>query len=234
MKNIFSLCIFLMVNFCIYAESMTPPSTCNYMQIDGFLYDYQLILSDNSKSSGKTYQIFTGRPAFGFCFQLNDINIRPNIALNPYNSSTEGSLLFGREFHKKLELGLYTLVNSSQKTLGEGNYLNETLESNFLIGPYIFIYPKFNDEDLFEFFFRVAYEYDIIQNTVNNSTTLMTKKAGINIATRFLYGMKIKEHLIYSPNIEFIYSYTIDMVGGNIAKNLIETKILPISIRWEF
>jgi len=65
------------------------------MQIDGFLYDYQLILSDNSKSSGNTYQIFTGRPAIGFCFQINEINIRPNIALNPYNSSTEGSLLIG-------------------------------------------------------------------------------------------------------------------------------------------
>lgn len=234
MKIIFTLCILIMVKFSVYAEPLKKPSICNYMQIDGFLYDYQKIYADNATNSGETYQIFTGRPAIGFCFQVDDIYFRPNIALNPYNSSTDGSLLIGKGFFNKLEMGLFSSINSSQKTLGEGKNLNETLESSFLIGPYLYIYPNFDEQNLYEIFLKIAYEYDIIQNTANNSTALMTKKAGINIETKFLFGKKMSEHLTFTPNVVFIYSYTIDTVGGNLARNILETQIFPLSVRWEF
>ena len=89
----------LVISKWIYAEE-TPVSSChNYMQIDGFLYDYQMILSDNENNSGSSNKIFTGRPAIGFCFQSGNTNIRPNAALNLYNSSTEGLFLIGKEIY---------------------------------------------------------------------------------------------------------------------------------------
>lgn len=58
--------------------------TCNDMQIDGFLYGYQMILADDVNYFGNANQIFTGWPAVGFCFQSGDINIRPWISYGPY------------------------------------------------------------------------------------------------------------------------------------------------------
>lgn len=147
------LLLLLVVN-CVFAQRSHGTPTCNYMQIDGLLYDYQSILGDTTGTSGDTSQIFTGRPAISFCFQAENINIRPNIILNPYNSSTEGSFLIGNEYEQKFEIGLFTSFNRSQRTLGKNETKNEIIETNLLIGPYAIIFPAISENYFTELFLK--------------------------------------------------------------------------------
>jgi hypothetical protein len=91
------------------------PSTCSYTQTDGFLYDYQMILSDSANNPGNINQIFIGYSTNCFYFQSGNTNIRANIALNPYNSLKGSSFVIGKEYDHKFEIGPYILLSSNQK-----------------------------------------------------------------------------------------------------------------------
>ncbi len=214
-----------------YSTDDLKPNTCNFVQIDAFLYDYSVINSEDSNQSGMNNQIFTVRPGLEMCFKTRHFNLRPNILLNPFNSSSEGALLVGKDF-KIAELGLYSSINYSQKTLGNTSRFNETLENNLLIGPYLYIFPNFSDEDLYEIFFRLTYQYYLQQATVNGYTTTMSKKNGVNIMLSFLYATFLNETLAFSPSINFLYTYSVDMVGGNVGSNTFQLQFFPISFRW--
>jgi hypothetical protein len=54
------LYILILILKCIYAEEIQTKSNCNYIQIHGFLYDYQSILSDNMNKFCIIIHIFKG------------------------------------------------------------------------------------------------------------------------------------------------------------------------------
>ncbi len=218
------------INVAFSADDLKP-NTCNFVQIDAFLYDYSFINSEDSNQSGMNNQIFTARPGVELCFKTKHFNLRPNILLNPFNSSTEGALLVGKDFNIA-ELGFYSSVNYSQKSLGNNSRFNETIENSLLVGPYLYLFPNFSDQDLYEIFFRLTYQYYLQQATVNGYTTTMSKKNGVNIMLSFLYATFLNENLAFSPYVDFVYTYAVDMVGGNIGANTFQLQFFPISFRW--
>ncbi|KAB8033357.1 hypothetical protein [Fluviispira multicolorata] len=232
MKNTVFLIIFFLFNSYVFAQSQSTSHLCNYLQIDSFLYDYQNIVADNNNNSGETQQTFTGRPSLNFCFQSQNFIFRPFIALNPYNSSTNGDFSIGKIFQDNIEIGLYLSLNRSQKKLGNGDTKSETIESNLLFGPYIKIFHTSIVKNDLEFTLRISYEYLDQRMTINNSSTLMTEQKGVNIFIEELYAKELTSHLFIVPYISFNYSYTYDSVGISSGRNTFDLKISPLSFRW--
>ncbi|WGL59987.1 hypothetical protein QEJ31_00020 [Pigmentibacter sp. JX0631] len=230
LKFIF-LVFFISFNSNAFSESNEKPETCNFVQTDIFFYDYSFINSEDSNKSGMNNQILTARPGLEICFKTKHLNFRPNILINPFNSSTEGGMYIGKEF-SKAEFGLYSSINYSQKTLGNNSNLKETVENNLLLGPYLYLFPNFSDESSLEILFRLSYYYYLNQGTVNGYTTTTSKKNGINFLTNLLYATFVNKHLAYTPSVNFVYTYSVDMVGGNIGSSVYQLQILPISFRW--
>lgn len=231
MYKIFILALIIFFSNKAFSEEEQKPDTCNYVLFDAFLYDYRFINSENTEKSGMNNQILTARPSIGMCFKIRQYLLRPNILFNPFNSSTEGSVLFGKEFNNA-ELGLLTSVNFSQKTTGESSKSYETLENSILIGPYLYLYPNWSETDSYEILFRIAYQYSLNQVTGNGYTTTISKRNGVNILVSILYATFLTENLAFSPYLNLIYSYSIDMVGGNIGINQFQIQFLPVSFRW--
>nr|BFD32068.1 hypothetical protein GTC16762_16860 [Pigmentibacter ruber] len=225
------LVFFIIFSSNAFSEANEKPETCNFVQTDAFLYDYKIINSDDSNQSGINNQVLTARPGLELCIKTKQFNFRPHILINPFNSSTEGGLYIGKEY-SNAELGLYSSINYSQKTLGNNNKLNETVENNLLLGPYLYLFPSLSENNSVEILFRLSYYYYLNQGTVNGYTTTTSKKNGVNFLFSLLYATYLNKNLAYSPSINFVYTYAVEMVGGNIGSNIFQIQILPISFRW--
>lgn len=221
----------ILLHFPTYSESQSLLLDGNYVQIDGFLLDEQLTSADKQEYSGSTTQVFTARPALSFYFNFDSYIFRPKIVLNPFNSSTEGSLSFGKLFKKRFEFGLYSLLNRDQKTLGASGQQNETTQTDFLLGPYAVIYPYFSEGYFLECLVIASYVYQNQQITVFGANDLIRDKKGFQISGDFLYNYKISQKVYFSPNVNVIYQITSDLGGANTVRNQFDVQILPFSVR---
>lgn len=221
----------ILLHFPTYSESRSPLLDGNYVQIDGFLLDEQLTSADKQEYSGSTTQVFTARPALSFYFNFDSYIFRPKIIINPFNSSTEGSFSFGKLFKKRFEFGLYSLLNRDQKTLGTSGQQNETTQTDFLLGPYVVIYPYFSQNYFLECLVIASYVYQNQQIIVLGSNDLIRDKKGFQISGNFFYNYKINQKLYFSPNVNLSYQITSDLGGANTVRNQFGVQILPISVR---
>lgn len=228
-KALFSL--FILLHLSAYSEQIESVLKTNYMQIDGFLFDEQITSANKQEYSGSTNQIFTARPALAFYFNFDSYIFRPKIVINPYDSSTEGSLAFGKIFNKKIEIGMYTLLNRDQKVLGAVNQQNETVRTDFLIGPYVVFYPYFSENYFFECLLSLSYVYRNQQITVFGSSDLISDRKGVSFDSDLFYNYKLTTRMTFSPNIALSYTATADMGGANTVRNQFDVKLLPLSFR---
>lgn len=221
----------ILLHFPASSESPHPLLDGNYVQVDGFLLDEQLTSADKQEYSGSTTQIFTARPALSFYFNFDSNVLRPKIVLNPFNSSTEGSLSFGRLFKKRFEFGLYSLLNRDQKILGAAGQQNETTQTDFLLGPYAVIYPYFAEGYFLECQFIASYVYQNQQTTVFGANDLISDKKGFQLSGDFFYHYQMSQRVYFSPNVNVIYKITSDLGGANTVRNQFDIQILPVSLR---
>lgn len=232
-KVFFLFCILLHSKiYASFDEELEKWATqTNYMQIDGFLFDEQITSADKKEYSGSTSQIFTARPALSFYFNWDSYIFRPEIAINPFNSSTEGSIALGHLIREKFELGAFFLLNRDQKQLGESGQQNETVQTHFLLGPYLVFYPYISQNQYFEFLMRLSYDYENEQVTVFGSNDILCDKKGVNFYSSFFYVYKINPRLFFSPSVAVAYSVTADTGGANTVRNQFDIQVLPLSLR---
>lgn len=228
-KVLFSLSILLHLN--VYCEQIESILRTNYMQVDGFLFDEQITSADKQEYSGSTNQIFTARPALAFYFNFDSYIFRPKIVINPFDSSTEGSVAFGKIFNKEIEFGFYTLFNRDQKVLGAENQQNETIKTDFSIGPYLVFYPYFSEKYFFELLTRISYVYESQQMTIFGSNDLISDKKGVSFYSNLFYNYKLATKITFSPNIVLNYMVTADTGGANTVRNQFNVQFLPLSLR---
>lgn len=223
--------VLILLHFFAHSQWTSSVVTQNSVQIDGFLFDQQMISSNKQNYTGSSNQIFTARPAASFYFYFDSYTIRPRIVLNPFNSSTEGSLALGRLFFDDVELGLWTTLNRDQKSLGTQGMQNATIENDFLIGPYVDFYFGKQEDWFFECLLNVSYVYENQQAIVFGATDLIKDERGARLLSNLFFHYRLKDNLAWSPNMVASYGITSDLGGASAMRNRFDVQVMPLSFR---
>lgn len=203
----------------------------NILQIDPFLLDYQIIKSSNQIYNENNIQFVTTRPSFSFYFNLDNIIVRPTLSINPSLSSSQGSFALGKLYDKFFEFGGYSLLNHTESEIGTGISNNGVVRSQFLLGPYIVLYPFVSEQNVIQIYGRIAYAYSEYKTTLSGVTTNVSEQKGVNLNFSAQYSRKLNDKFYYSPNINFTYFLTSDFGGQNTVRNGYELQLIPLSIQ---
>lgn len=234
MKNSLFLILLVFVfpsNTYAQIDESIPLFEKNYIQLDPIYLDYQIVKADNTKYNENNEQLMTSRPSILFYFNIQDYILKPFLSLDPTLSNSAGSFSLGKLFEQFFEIGLYTLLNHTENSVGKNSTENGIVHSKFLIGPYFIIYPYVDNKNFLQIYTHVAYEYSHYQSITSGTTADVSEQKGVNFNISFLYSMQINEKFYYSPNINFTYFSTADFAGNNTTRNGFELQVIPVSFQ---
>lgn len=216
------------------STNQNPASTLHdkpYVQLDTLSYERQFIFANAKENSGEREQILTTRPTLSFYIPIHSYTLRPTLSLNPYDSSTSGSVAAGYHWRPEIEGGIFLKLNRDVKSYGEGEQKNETIESDFMLGPFIYLTPYADEEHSFECAFRFGYLYQDKRNTSNGVHTIMSEKRGAYASTQFTYTQKMRDHIFFSPNVSLEYTFANDTGQQNMMQSTLRIEAEPVSLR---
>ena len=166
-----------------------------------------------------------------FHINVDDFIFTPFISIDPTVKTSQGSFAAGKLFDDDFELGLYTLINHTETDQGTGSNENEIIATQFLLGPYLAVYPYVSQDSYFEIYARVAYQYNDLKYITNGAHDDVSDQLGLNLNFSLQYSTKLSDKIYFAPNVSLTYFTTSDFGGQNTTRNGYELQILPISFQ---
>ncbi len=204
----------------------------NYIEVDPFYVNNQMIQSDINSGYANNLQIQTSRPSLLLYLNIKNYILNTNLSVSPKSSAANGSFSLGRLFSNGMELGVVSGINHVENVYGYGNLENGGTDSYFSVGSYFVYYPRSMRENLWQFYVDVSYLSIRQEAYVGGASSNLTNQMGVQTRARLKYSYRVQDDLYFAPSFQYTFAYTKDSGQYAMTREISDFQIIPFSIQF--